>query len=545
MKKRFFIYSFSSLISLSLIFYIFIPSLLVAGINYYYHEFSIRKTEYISLTCIRLLDVNVKKENISGIINSAIVCSDHTIEIDRGELSLTINQSTKSEAAKVTTIIARDLDLDVVYRNAELSLKGVNIDQSMITIDDAFINHSKGDVKLTDIIIDRKNFDFSVYNGELLSDFEIYHHKIGHLSFYHIQKINNQFSVGTIMFLNRDNNALDNLFFSYQDNLLSDIIIDYVQIYHPKLYGDLFRIHDIKIDQFNYQKPLENKFNLQIGQSTFAVDLQQQKLSGNNTCENLFDTLPQELKNEQIRQMKLKGNFEFEIQLNPAKFKIKHTCINNGPLPFIQDLRKPFIYYAFHPDGSPFERTSGPNTSEWLSIDYISSNVITAVTLTEDPRFFSHRGVIPQALENSLKENLRLGKFFRGGSTITMQLAKNLWLFRDRTIGRKIQEGILTIGLEQYLSKDQILELYLNVIEFGPDIYGIGPACAKLLEKTPDQVSLSEALYLSLRLPAPNKETSYEYKKKSIKKLIDMGIESGRILPEEINAEEQMSLDEM
>jgi len=132
---------------------------------------------------------------------------------------------------------------------------------------------------------------------------------------------------------------------------------------------------------------------------------------------------------------------------------------------------------------------------------------------------------------------MKLGKFFRGGSTLTMQLAKNLWLSRTRTIGRKVQEAILTVALESTLPKDKILELYLNVVEFGPDIYGIGPASRTLLHKEPMTLSIPESLYLVLRLPAPNNSASYEQKKGLIKRLMDNIAASGKVPAELIEVE--------
>jgi membrane peptidoglycan carboxypeptidase len=167
----------------------------------------------------------------------------------------------------------------------------------------------------------------------------------------------------------------------------------------------------------------------------------------------------------------------------------------------------------------------------------ISPNMATALTTTEDPGFMYHRGIIPQAIENSLKDNLKLGKFFRGGSTLTMQLAKNLWLSRTRTLGRKLQEAILTVALESALPKDKILELYLNVVEYGPNLYGIGPASKELLHKDPLELTLTDAMYLVLRLPAPNRSASYERMKGMISKLLDNALKAGKVTEDMVEVE--------
>jgi membrane peptidoglycan carboxypeptidase len=121
----------------------------------------------------------------------------------------------------------------------------------------------------------------------------------------------------------------------------------------------------------------------------------------------------------------------------------------------------------------------------------------------EDPSFLSHRGILTASLKVALEQNMAKGYFFRGGSTITQQLAKNLWLKRHKTVGRKVEEAFLTMALESCLTKTEILELYLNVVELGPDVYGIGPALKHYFNKGPGEMSLDEAYYLAGLLPRP------------------------------------------
>jgi membrane peptidoglycan carboxypeptidase len=128
-----------------------------------------------------------------------------------------------------------------------------------------------------------------------------------------------------------------------------------------------------------------------------------------------------------------------------------------------------------------------------------------AAIALEDPGFASHRGFITQAYRNSLEDNIKLGRFHRGGSTITMQLAKNLWLRRDKTLGRKAQEFFLAQAIESCYTKDKIIELYLNVVEYGPDLYGIGGAARHYFKVTPSQLKPVEAFWLMSILPHPRK----------------------------------------
>jgi len=152
------------------------------------------------------------------------------------------------------------------------------------------------------------------------------------------------------------------------------------------------------------------------------------------------------------------------------------------------------------------EVESGPGSESWAPLDKVSPYMVKAVLTTEDTGFFVHHGFIPKSIENSLKENLEAGKFARGGSTVSMQLAKNLWLTRTKTISRKAQEFFLTTYLEQSMSKQDIMELYLNVVEFGPEIYGIRQASHVYFGKQPDDLTVGEAAFLASILPSPKRE---------------------------------------
>jgi membrane peptidoglycan carboxypeptidase len=125
--------------------------------------------------------------------------------------------------------------------------------------------------------------------------------------------------------------------------------------------------------------------------------------------------------------------------------------------------------------------------------------------ICEDGAFFRHKGFDREAIRNSIRENVKAGRFLRGASTISMQTAKNLYLSREKTLARKLEEAVLTMLLEQELSKDQIMELYLNVIEFGPGVYGVGPAARHYFNASAAQLSLGQALYLASLLPSPTR----------------------------------------
>ncbi len=231
-------------------------------------------------------------------------------------------------------------------------------------------------------------------------------------------------------------------------------------------------------------------------------------LSGRDTCNNWVEALPTPLPLAlQQAAGHFSGNLAFEVSRDPSPhFDVKESCRFECTAEPIKSLKSGRVQYmAYDKDDKLFERTIGPGTKDWVSIASLPPHVPKAFITLEDPGFPSHRGIIPQALENSFKDNLKLGRFFRGGSTITMQLAKNLWLRRSKTIGRKAQEALLTTALESCLSKSEILELYMNAVEMGPNLYGIGAASHAYFHKDAADLEPEEAFYLASILPHPRK----------------------------------------
>ncbi|MBC7170959.1 MAG: transglycosylase domain-containing protein [Polyangiaceae bacterium] len=169
----------------------------------------------------------------------------------------------------------------------------------------------------------------------------------------------------------------------------------------------------------------------------------------------------------------------------------------------IYRFEQPFAHQVVEPDGRIFTMTTGPGSASWVSFPAIHPNVITAVISHEDASFFRHSGFAPWAIREALVRNLEAGAFRYGASTISMQLSKNLFLRREKTLVRKIQEVFLTWWLERALEKNRILELYLNVIEYGPGIYGIRNATQHYFGREPSDISPAEAAFLANVLPSP------------------------------------------
>ena len=142
----------------------------------------------------------------------------------------------------------------------------------------------------------------------------------------------------------------------------------------------------------------------------------------------------------------------------------------------------------------------------WIDFDKIPKLFQDTIRVTEDASFYQHQGVDLAELKAAFKKNWQTGKYARGASTITQQLAKNLFLSTDKSIIRKIKEYLIARQLERQLSKQRIFELYLNVIEFGPGIFGVQAAADVFFSKDVARLNLEEIVRLTAVIPKPLSE---------------------------------------
>jgi monofunctional biosynthetic peptidoglycan transglycosylase len=139
----------------------------------------------------------------------------------------------------------------------------------------------------------------------------------------------------------------------------------------------------------------------------------------------------------------------------------------------------------------------------WVSIEDVNPNLLKAVVTMEDDAFFMHKGIDWNQLNLSLKENKKRKRVIRGGSTITMQLAKNLYFSTERSVFRKAKEMLITLRLEKEVSKKSILGNYINAIEWGDGIFGIKEASETYFHKEPSELSINECTRLAAVIPSP------------------------------------------
>jgi len=150
---------------------------------------------------------------------------------------------------------------------------------------------------------------------------------------------------------------------------------------------------------------------------------------------------------------------------------------------------------------------------QWVGLSSMSKHLIAAVILSEDSGFFGHDGVDLDGLQKALLEAWEKKQLGRGASTLTQQLAKNLWLSTDRSLVRKLKEVWLARRLEAAMSKGRILTLYLNVVEWGEGVYGIEAAAQEHFGLGAAQLSPAQSAILAAMLPAPRKRTPHSHSK--------------------------------
>ncbi len=169
----------------------------------------------------------------------------------------------------------------------------------------------------------------------------------------------------------------------------------------------------------------------------------------------------------------------------------------------------PFDYRPLTAEGRGRELYLGPGNPDFVPYQELPSALVRAVLLSEDSMFFTHAGFDFPALARNLLAPKQEGEVVRGSSTITQQLAKNLFLSREKTYARKVKEALLTLALEASVPKERLLEIYFNAVEWGPDLYGIGEAARHYFDKDARDLSVREAVFLAAIIPNPVKYHVY------------------------------------
>lgn len=191
---------------------------------------------------------------------------------------------------------------------------------------------------------------------------------------------------------------------------------------------------------------------------------------------------------------------KFSSNLTPNNFKILKWGKTD-----LQKINHDFIYTPYEYGKPMRDILIGPANPNFTPLGDISFNFRNALLTSEDPSFFRHHGFVEESFRKSIAVNFKEKRFKRGGSTISMQLVKNIFLSRNKTISRKAEEILIVWMIEnnRLTSKERMLEVYFNIIEMGPNVYGIGEASRYYFGKHPSELSVGEGIFLANIVPKP------------------------------------------
>jgi len=265
----------------------------------------------------------------------------------------------------------------------------------------------------------------------------------------------------------------------------------------------LFRLNKIPVNiGFSYSRTPEPRIIINEG---FRV----------SNAQDLFNSLPQGMFHT-LKGFKASGELDyslhfdlilskprelaFDSELKKKNFKIIEYGTEN-----FNKITAPFSFLAMDGDRPIRSFVIGQENPMFTPYDQISEYLKNTVLTSEDPSFFNHAGFVEESFRESIATNIKQGRFSRGGSTISMQLVKNIYLSRNKTISRKLEEALIVWLIEQnrLVSKERMYEVYLNIIEWGPNVYGIGEASRFYFDKLPKDLTLAESIYLSSLIPHP------------------------------------------
>ena len=204
--------------------------------------------------------------------------------------------------------------------------------------------------------------------------------------------------------------------------------------------------------------------------------------------------------------------FEWPQKTWDANFHLDAIDVDGAVPNDLRSLKRGLIQHrVLDEDGDPVLRSTGEGSLSWIPLRQIAPPMRHAEIASEDIRFTEHSGYDLESIHAALEANRAAGSITRGGSTLSQQLAKNLYLDGQRTVIRKIRELLLAVELDRSLGKGRILELYLNMVEWGPGIYGIRQASERYFMRRASQLNPNEAAFLAAILPSPRRFYRQQY----------------------------------
>lgn len=232
-------------------------------------------------------------------------------------------------------------------------------------------------------------------------------------------------------------------------------------------------------------------------------------------AQSFFNSLPGNLFSD-LEGIKVRGKLSFHLNFQidfkqpdslifEARLRGKGFAVERFGNTNFTYINEPFIYTAYE-NGRPVrEIIVGEANPNYKPLSEIPEHLREAIMTSEDGQFYYHNGFVPDAIRYSIITDIKEKRFARGGSTISMQLVKNVFLNRNKNITRKLEEMLITwlIESKQMVSKDRMLEVYLNIIETGPLTYGVNEAAHFYFKKDVSKLTLAECIYLASIVPRP------------------------------------------
>jgi hypothetical protein len=308
--------------------------------------------------------------------------------------------------------------------------------------------------------------------------------------------------------------SIENLFVNHPKIASKDVVIKNARFDYHLIVGERFiALDSSSIVQLNSIKCQPSLSYTNEKDKVYTLKLKIPKMK----AQDFISSLPTGLFRH-FEGMEAQGNFSYDLNFEYNNHKPNNVVFESKLKPEglkitkygeadLNKINGEFVYRAI--DKGVFQRPIlvGASNPNFTPLSIISPYLQKCVLTSEDPSFMTHRGFINEAFKQSITKNIRTKKFSRGASTISMQLVKNVFLTREKTVSRKLEEILLVYILENnhISSKDRMLEVYFNVIEWGPNIYGIGEASHFYFQKRPSDLNVNECLFLATIIPSPKK----------------------------------------
>ncbi len=305
---------------------------------------------------------------------------------------------------------------------------------------------------------------------------------------------------------------IDGLILNHFRISTKDVLLDKGSIaFALNIGNDFYEVDSTTV--LSYNKLQFNPYLKYRPKPTQQISLQIRK--ENFSAQDFFDSFPKGLFSN-LEGIKTEGNLSYHLdfsidlskpdslhffsEMKRHNFRIKSFGAEN-----LSKISGPFWYTAYE-KGVPVKSWKiGGGDPDFIMIENVTELLKTSVLTAEDAGFFGHRGFYLDAFAQSIAKNIKEKRFARGGSTISMQLVKNVYLTRNKTIARKAEEILITWLIENcgLCSKRRMLEVYLNIIEWGPMIYGINEASLFYFDKVPSRLNLAESIFLASIISHP------------------------------------------